>query len=237
MRPIVKTVNLVKKFGEFIAVNRVNMEFYEGQLTSIIGPNGAGKTTLINVITGKFYPEEGSIYLYDKDITRIPPHRRIRMGLNRTFQIINIFPKLTVYENVKIPALSRDKKNADAIVEEILDLLNLKQYADSPAGILPFGVQKLIEISMALATKPKVLFLDEPTAGLNPVEKEAVMEAIKSLAKNTTVIVIEHDMDVVFEISERIVVMHQGQVIADGPPEQIASDERVIEVYLGESYE
>ncbi|MEM1546932.1 MAG: ABC transporter ATP-binding protein [Candidatus Methanomethylicia archaeon] len=233
MGEIVRVDGVTKKFGGFVALNRVSLSINEFETTSIIGPNGAGKTTLINVITGKLHPENGRIYLYGRDITGLPPSRRVMLGLNRTFQIINIFQNMTVYENILISALSQGKDNARETVDNVISRLKLSEYRDVKAFKLPHGLQRILELAIALATHPKILFLDEPTAGLNPAEKSSITSILEDLGSNISLVIVEHDMDVVFSLSKRVIVMHKGEVIADGKPQEISLDHRVKEVYLG----
>ncbi|MCS7116066.1 MAG: ABC transporter ATP-binding protein, partial [Nitrososphaerales archaeon] len=209
-----------------------------------------GKTTLINLLTGKLRPDSGSIIFKGEDITKLPAHKRVWKGINRSFQIINFFPALSVFENIAIPTLSLMHKSLDIRsnfkelsdvkekVEKILSDINLLDKKDLPAKALSHGDQRLLELGMAMATDPQLLFLDEPTAGLSPVEKPYVLEPIKRLSseKRATFVVVEHDMDVVFSISDRIVVMHRGKIISDGKPEEIRRDRVVREVYLGEEF-
>jgi ABC-type branched-subunit amino acid transport system ATPase component len=200
-------------------------------VTAIIGPNGAGKTTLINVITGRLKPDSGRIFFMGRDITGASPHKIVRLGIARTFQIINLFRSLSVYQNVLISSLS--KKGSDVDVDGIIKRLGLDGYRDTEVYKLPHGLQRLVEIAVALATKPRLLLLDEPTAGLNVDEKRDVASLISEIAKQIPVVLVEHDMDIVFSISKRIIVMNRGEVIADGPPSEIADNARVKEIYLG----
>lgn len=247
---ILQTVKLKKYFGEIHAVDDVDLKVGRRELLSIIGPNGAGKTTLINVLTGNLPADSGEIYFEGKKITRMPVHSRIKLGINRSFQIVNIFPGLTVFQNVQVPVISFKKKSLKMFdnlkklrdvsdeVERILKTVGLEDKKNTLAGTLSHGDQKLLEIAMALATKPKLLFLDEPTAGMNPVERERTLEFIRKLHSETdiTIIIVEHDMDVVFAVSQRILVMNRGQIIVDGKPSEIRESKLVREVYLGEEF-
>ena len=232
-REILRVEGVVKKFGDFTALNGVNLSIFSDGITSIIGPNGAGKTTLINVITGRLKPDKGRVLFMGRDITGMSPHKIVKLGIARTFQIINLFTSLTVYQNVLIASLSRGK-NANSDADDILSKLHLEKYRDLEVYKLPHGIQRIVEIAVALATKPKLLFLDEPTAGLNISEKEEVISVIKSLGSEIPIVLVEHDMDVVFNISKRIIVMNRGEVLAEGSPNDIAEDKRVREIYLGE---
>jgi ABC-type branched-subunit amino acid transport system ATPase component len=228
---ILRVENLVKRFGDFTALNGVSLAIRGDGVTAIIGPNGAGKTTLINVITGRLKPDSGRIFFMGRDITGASPHKIVRLGIARTFQIINLFRSLSVYQNVLISSLS--KKGSDVDVDGIIKRLGLDGYRDTEVYKLPHGLQRLVEIAVALATKPRLLLLDEPTAGLNVDEKRDVASLISEIAKQIPVVLVEHDMDIVFSISKRIIVMNRGEVIADGPPSEIADNARVKEIYLG----
>ncbi len=229
---ILESQNLTKSFTGLIAVNNVSLSFEPQSITAIIGPNGAGKTTFVNLCTGMFKPDSGRIIFNGEDITNFSPEKRVQIGISRTFQIINIFPKLTVMQNVKIPLLSRGKIENE--LESILEIFQLDEKKDVLASELSHGDQKILEMAMAMATKPKILFLDEPMAGVNPVERSRIIDLIKDLRKKEklTIIIVEHDMDVVFRIAERITVMNRGSVIADGTPEEIRNNATVKEVYL-----
>ncbi|MEN3047210.1 MAG: ABC transporter ATP-binding protein [Candidatus Caldarchaeales archaeon] len=230
-REVLRTEGLVKRFGEFVAVNRVSLSFEEGERTAIIGPNGAGKTTFINLVTGQLRADEGKVLLNGRDITGQSPHERVKEGLNRTFQIPSVFKSLTVEQNLMVASSTA---GADAgEVRGLIEGLGLKHYLTTRAALLPYGLMKVLELGMALLSKPSVLFLDEPTAGLNVGEKERIVSLLQSLPSSVTLVVVEHDMDVVFTLARRIVVMHRGEVLADGAPQAIAADSRVREVYLG----
>ncbi|MEM1943906.1 MAG: ABC transporter ATP-binding protein [Candidatus Caldarchaeum sp.] len=230
-KEVLKTTGLVKKFGEFVAVNNVSLSFEQGERTAIIGPNGAGKSTFINVVSGQLAADDGSVFLNGRDITKASAHERVKMGLNRTFQIPSVFKSLTVRDNLTVALSSRktDARNFHNIVDE----LGLTPYMSVKAGQLPYGLMKILELGMAILSEPGVLFLDEPTAGLNVGEKERIVSLLRRLPADMSILMVEHDMDVVFAFSRRVVVMHRGEVIADGPPEKIAGDEKVKEVYLG----
>jgi branched-chain amino acid transport system ATP-binding protein len=248
MSVLLRAEDVSKRFGQFVAVNRVTLELEAGVLTSIIGPNGAGKTTLINVLTGSLPADGGRIFLDGEDITRLPTDQRVRKGISRSFQITNIFPQMTVAQNVLLPVLARQGRAGQAFVrydnyadsqrevESLLRRLGLWEMRDSPAGELAHGHQRRLEIGMAIAPNPRLCFLDEPTSGMNPLERTEVLEVIKGLAteRDVTFVVVEHDMDMVFSISERIVVMHKGEIIADGTPAEIRDNPEVRDVYLGE---
>lgn len=249
--PLLEIKNLNKAFGRVLAANNVNLTFESGVLTSIIGPNGAGKSTLINMLSGSLPVDSGQIYFQGKDITGLPVHRRVRMGLCRSFQIVNVFPELTVFDNVQIPVLAVQKramrlfypvKKEAGVREEVAEVLNrvgLASEAQTEASALSHGDQRLLEVGVALAARPRLLFLDEPTAGMNPVERKRILEDIRRLSEEgkTTFVIVEHDMDVVFSLSDRVIVLHHGEVIGDGTTEEIQNSARVREVYLGEEVE
>jgi len=239
---------LYKSFGRVSAAHDVNLDFESGVLTSIIGPNGAGKSTLINLLSGALRPDSGQILLEGRDITHLPIHHRVRLGLCRSFQVVNVFPNLTVFDNLQIPVLALMKRahrifrpvkrevEAHRRVAEILERVGLGAEAQTPASALSHGDQRLLEVGIALAARPKLLFLDEPTSGMNPVERSRVLENIRNLAQRqeTTFVIVEHDMDVVFSLSDRVIVLHYGVVIGDGTTEAIRNNPKVREVYLGE---
>jgi len=248
MSELLRTEGLRKCFGDLAAVDGVNLNLEADVLTSIIGPNGAGKTTLINLLTGNISPDSGKVFFKGVDITKMPTDKRVKRGICRSFQIMNIFPRLTVFKNVQLPVLSvlnkslkpfsrlDDHRDAVAEVERILKEVGLWEKKDLLAGELSHGDQRLLEISMAIAAKPELCFLDEPSSGMNPVERVKVLELIKSLSteREVTFTIVEHDMDVVFSLSERIIVMNRGKIIADGEPAQIRENKEVRDVYLGE---
>ncbi|MBU0516721.1 MAG: ABC transporter ATP-binding protein [Proteobacteria bacterium] len=246
--PLLKTDSLSKAFGKVVCARELDLAFQAGVLTSIIGPNGAGKSTLINVITGSLTADNGRIYFLGKDITRLPIHRRVKQGLCRSFQVVNVFPHLSVFENVGIPILTvlrrghrfwRPLAKEARVHEEVMALLErvgLANEARRLATELSHGDQRLLEVAIALAARPKLLFLDEPTAGMNPVERGQIMEDIRRLNDegSTTFVIVEHDMDVVFSLSDRILVLHRGEIICDGDPARVSGDALVRECYLGE---
>ncbi len=245
---ILETRKLSNFFGMVCTARELDLSFAEGQLTSIIGPNGAGKSTLINLLTGHLPVQSGRVLFRGRDITGLSTHKRVRMGICRSFQIVNVFPRLTVLENVMIPVLALAGRSrrlfaraagesaARREAEGVLERVGLSGTRDTAATMLSHGDQRLLEVGVALAARPALLFLDEPTAGMNPVERVRLLENIRALSREgrTTFVIVEHDMDVVFSLSERVVVMHRGEVICDGPPEAARSDARVKEVYLGD---
>jgi len=237
-----------KRFGHFAAIDGVDLMLPAGRLTAIIGPNGAGKTTLINLATGALFPDSGAIHFKGEAITHLATHHRVRKGLSRSFQIMNIFWRLPVLENVLLPVLSRRgragaplsrlerEKDAVAEAEQILRDIGLAEARDAPAGALSHGDQRLLELGIAIAPRPELCFLDEPSSGLTPVERTTVLTLIRKLSaeRHTTFVIVEHDMDVVFSLADWIVVMNRGRVLAEGSPAQIRAKREVREVYLGE---
>ncbi len=239
--------NTTKAFGSLIAVNDVTLSVAPGELRAIIGPNGAGKTTFFNLITGFFPPTSGQIMLDGQDITNLTATQRVKLGMGRTFQITEIFPELTVHENVRIAVEAasgyslhmwtsrHDATRVRAGIDEILTLTNLTTKADRLVGELSHGDQRAAEIAMALALKPRVLLLDEPTAGMGEHETYQVAGLIRRLHKNSnyTIVLIEHDMRVVFNLADRITVLTEGTMLADGTPTEIADNPAVQAAYLG----
>jgi len=239
--------SLCKSFGGVTAVMDVSLSVEKGDLRSIIGPNGAGKTTLFNLLTGHISVDSGNIYFKDRKITKLQPHSIARIGIGRSFQRISIFPRLSVFENVHVGILSRERKSykmlwpARRMVRtetlEILEAIGLAHQAGNLAATLPHGDQKRLELGITLALGPELLLLDEPTAGMSPEERFSIIELIGNLVKERglTLLFTEHDMDIVFSISERVTVLHQGKVIAEGSPDEIRTNPEVQSVYLGEA--
>ncbi len=234
-----------RNFGGVLALSNVSFEVEPGECRLIIGPNGAGKTTLFNILSGAFPVSGGTVTLFNRDITNLPASERARMGLSRTFQITNLFPRLTVLENVLL-ALQATDKNAFSLVrrmranrplyqraDTMLREWNLTAIAGRTAKDISYGEQRQIDLILAMALAPKVLLLDEPTAGLSVAEVVRVVGMIRSLPKDMTILMIEHDMDVAFDLADRITVLHQGRLIADGDVEAIRNDPQVTEIYLG----
>jgi branched-chain amino acid transport system ATP-binding protein len=244
---LLRTENLTKSFGALAAVNGVSLAVEAGTLHSIIGPNGAGKTTLFNLLTGTFAPSSGRILLDEKDITGTPAHRVAHLGLARSYQRTSVFPAFTLLENVWVAAFATDSswkgllwKNANdfsGVREKAFQALKdvgLEEKAHRPAREISHGEQRQLELAIALAAAPRVLLLDEPAAGVPGAESGIIVETIESLPAEIAVLIIEHDMDLVFRIARRITVLAQGSVLVEGTPEEIARDPRVREVYLGE---
>ncbi|HET7788456.1 MAG TPA: ATP-binding cassette domain-containing protein [Myxococcales bacterium] len=246
MTALLEVRGVTKAFDDFTAVAGVDLALEEGGITAVIGPNGAGKTTLINLLAGKLRPDRGSIVFAGKDVTRLPPSARVREGMARTFQVTNVFPRLTVEENVSVPVLARTGEalrafnRLDAMedvrprVRKLLETVGLAGRAIEHAAVLSHGDRRLLEIALALACEPRMLLLDEPTAGMGSGERDRVLDQIRRLS-GLTILLVEHDMEVVFGLASRIVVLHQGKVVADGPPQQIRDDARVREIYLGDA--
>src|SRR5512135_2832602 len=244
--PYLETQELCKYFGGLKAVDQVNFQVEEGQLKSIIGPNGAGKTTLFNLLSGLYIPTKGKIFFRGKDITDKKMNQISQIGVTKTFQITHIFPRLTVFENVRISAQSRKAsfnfwRKADSLDDindktmKILERVQLVKSSDRVASTLSHGEKKYLEIGIALATDPKLLLLDEPTAGMSPAETVLAMELIRNLRDglNLTILLVEHDMNVVMNISDEVMCLNEGVVLACGTPREISGNESVQKVYLG----
>jgi branched-chain amino acid transport system ATP-binding protein len=240
MDVILETIHLRKEFGSLIAVDDVSIQIARGITHSIIGPNGAGKTTLFNLLTGNHRPTRGTVFFKGQDITHLPVHRRAHIGIGRSFQITNIFPNLTVLENVRLAVQSLHGGNADTQrAKEMLDLMGLSDAALAPATVLPHGGKRKLELAILLAADPELLLLDEPTAGMASEQVPELMKIIGDIARrdDKTIVMVEHNMNVVMGISDWITVMNAGSVLAEGTPEQIAADKTVQSVYLGELYD
>jgi len=231
--------SVTKRFGGLTAVRAVSLEVRRGDLLGIIGPNGAGKTTLFNVIAGYDRPEEGRIVFEGRDVTGLPAHAISRLGLTRTFQIVKPFGNLSVADNVMIGALTRLPRVRDARVEaeRVIALCGLGPHAAARARALPIGLRKRLEVARALATRPRLLLLDEVMAGLNPSELAGIIDLVRRVhAEGLTLIVIEHVMAAMMRLAQRIVMLHHGEKIAEGTPQEIAHDRRVIDAYLGDEF-
>ena len=234
-----------KSFEDFMAVNGATLTVGKGEIVAVIGPNGAGKTTLFNLITGALKRDKGRIIFKGEDISELPPYEICKKGISRSYQIVNIFPRLNVFRNVQVAVLSQQKRSSNLFrpaqniaVEEtrrILESVGLLDKERSIAGSLSHGDQKILEIAIALGNEPELLILDEPTAGMSPEETSATMELIKRLAqmRGLTILFCEHDMDIVFSIAQSIMVMHQGRTLIQGKPEEVRNNPFVQEAYLG----
>ena len=234
-----------KSFDDFKAVNSADLTVEKGRLTAVIGPNGAGKTTLFNLITGQLKPDKGKILFHNEDLSKFPPYEICRKGIARSFQIANIFPRLTVFRNVQVSVLSQQRKSVRLFrpartlaveeTQEILENVGLSDKADATAGSLAHGDQRTLEIAIALGNNPELLVLDEPTAGMSAEETAATMALIRRLtdSQRLTILFCEHDMEVVFNVAQSIMVMHQGLTIMQGEPDAVRNSSRVQECYLG----
>ncbi len=246
--PILSVQGLTRTFGGVRAVNAVSLDIQPGETVALIGPNGAGKTTLYNMLSGRLRPSAGRILYRGRDITGQPPHRITRLGISRSFQINNIFTELTARQNVEVALTALHRKTFRLFriasrdqalhqeADEVLQHLGLAEYATTRAGVLSYGDKRLLEIAIVLATRPRVVLLDEPTAGMTPEETHRIIDLIGELAAsgNYTFLITEHDMSVVFNLSRRICVLHRGQLLATGTPEEIRANSEVRQAYLGE---
>jgi branched-chain amino acid transport system ATP-binding protein len=245
MNTILRIDNLFKDFSGLEVLFEVNLEIFEGERHTIIGPNGSGKTTLFNLITGLYRPSRGKIFFYDRDITGWSAYHIARLGLSRSFQIINNFPKMTVYQNVRSAVVSRLNRrfnwttllNRDREIEQesdrVIDLLSLHDVRDVLASELSYGKQRHLELALTMARDPILIMLDEPTAGLNSEETRNAVDLIRRLTEGRTLLMVEHDMDVVFKLADRITVLSYGRILATGAPDVIRSNEEVKKAYLG----
>jgi len=246
MTVALETRNLVKRFGAFMATNDVSLSVRQGARHALIGPNGAGKTTLINLLTGALTPSSGQVLLGGEDITNLPAHARVGRGLSRTFQINQLFGDFTPLESVMLAIgerkghgwrawkpLSGDRDVADEAAQ-LLERFRLVDTMGVPTTLLPYGKQRLLEIALAIATRPRVLLLDEPAAGVPEEERHEVLSIVRDLPPDVTVVLIEHDMDLVFSFADRISVLAAGSLFAEGTVEEISRDRHVKAIYLGE---
>jgi branched-chain amino acid transport system ATP-binding protein len=246
MAPVLETKGLVKQFGGITATDDVTLSVEKGARHALIGPNGAGKTTIINLLTGVLRPTAGTIHLEGQDITGMEAHKRVQLGIARTFQINQLFADLTPLETIGLAVSERMELGRQwwrvvgskgVVIEESVELLerfHLADVMDARTADLPYGKQRLLEIALAIACRPRVLLLDEPAAGVPEAERHDILSAVAALPKDVTVLLIEHDMDIVFSFADRISVLVNGALFVEGPPEEVAADPRVKAVYLGE---
>jgi branched-chain amino acid transport system ATP-binding protein len=243
--PLLRTEGLSRAFGGLQAVRGVSLDLVPGEIRAIIGPNGAGKTTLVGMISGRVAPSAGRVVFKGRDITRLPAHDRVMLGIVYTFQIMSIYRTLPVFDNLALPVqrrlmrrtldrLALDPRAVARGVETALARIGLDGAAGQTAGALPYGHQRLLDIAMALALAPEVLILDEPTQGLSPDEIARLLALIKQIASEVTIVLIEHNMQVVLEIAQRVTVMDAGRILAEGTPAEIEANPDVQRVYLGQ---
>ena len=243
---VLETRGLCKSFGALTVAEQINFRLEAGSRHALIGPNGAGKTTFVNLLTGRLTPTSGQVFIGGQDVTALPQAERVRRGLGRTFQINSLFKKMSVLDNVALGVAERLKvadklwqpaRAFNAVRDESMALLELLGIA-ADAGLritdLPYGKQRLVEIAIALGLQPKVLLLDEPAAGVPSMESDRILQALDALPADIAILIIEHDMDLVFRFAKRITVLVQGEVLCEGTPQEIAADKRVHQVYLGE---
>jgi branched-chain amino acid transport system ATP-binding protein len=245
--PLLKCKGLVRRFGALVAVDNVDMSIEPGEVRAVIGPNGAGKSTLFNLVTGTLKPSAGEIVFAGERITALPVHAVAQKGIARTFQRCHIFPALTARENVRIAAQARDSQrwrllggggvlgSSAAVADTALERLRLTRFAGVPAAMLSHGDQRLLEVAMAVAQKPRLLMLDEPTQGLSIEETDRAINILKGMLSDgeLSVILVEHDMEVVFKLADKITVLHRGRVLADGVPAEVSANAEVKSAYLG----
>ncbi len=248
MTAILATEGLTKNFGGLTAVASVSLQFEEGKLTSVIGPNGAGKTTFFNLLTGLIKPDSGKIVFKGEDITKLPIHGIVRRGISRSFQIINLFNEMTLFENVWLGVQAQqghgteffaDSDRFSSIRDETFRVIKetgLSGKEETPVKLLSYGDRRILEITLSLTPKPSLLLLDEPTSGLMSEDRKRISEFMKKISSRLTLVCVEHDMDVVMSISDHIVVLAQGSVLAQGMPNEIRGNQKVQEAYLGGQY-
>lgn len=245
MTAILEVDHVSRRFGKFVALNDVSVKFHQNKLTAIIGPNGAGKSTFFNVVSGAFPPSEGTIRFQGRDITGLASHEFARIGIAKSFQITNVFKQLSALENVRVAAQMRRTRfqifrprSAYAELtdhaEQLLERVGLASLRDKPASDLAHGQQRALEVAMALAAEPTLLLMDEPTAGMSPEETTVMMKLIERLAAERTVILVEHKMKLVMGLCERLIVLHHGEFLAEGTPDEIRANSEVRRVYLGQ---
>jgi branched-chain amino acid transport system ATP-binding protein len=247
MPPALEVRGLSKRFGSLEVARNVSVQLEEGARCALIGPNGAGKTTLINLIGGRVKPSAGEIWIGGRDVTAMSEAARVKAGVGRTFQITSLFRRLTIEENLALAAAERfgvagllrpnraARARVDARVAEILELLHLEREPGRPVEVLPYGVQRMVELGIALALEPKILLLDEPAAGVPRADVGIIFDAIEKLPPSMAVLLIEHDIDVVFRFARRVVVLVSGAILVEGTPSQISEDAQVRALYLGDA--
>jgi branched-chain amino acid transport system ATP-binding protein len=245
MTAAVTIYNLAKVFGGLRAVDGVSLQIAPGERRALIGPNGAGKTTLFHCVTGTLRASSGSVKLFDNDITDVPEHRRTKLGMGRTFQITNVITDLSLAENLALAIVGTDRRKwiwnraleslADIRMQALagLDAVGLKERADEPVKRLSYGERRQLELALALGAHPRVLFLDEPCAGLSSSERQRIVKMVRALPRDITMVMIEHDMDVALGLADRVTVMNRGRVMVEGTPAEIQSDPQVRDVYFG----
>ncbi len=244
--PLLRTDRLIKRFGGLIATDTVSIDVHQGEIHALIGPNGAGKTTLVGQLTGNLAPDAGTIHFAGRDVTRLPTHARVRLGLARSFQITSVLREFTALENVALAVQAhaghsfrfladvRRDETLRAPARQGLEAVGLSARADTPAAALSHGEQRQLEIAMALAGDPKLLLLDEPTAGMGVEESQRMIDFLRALKGNRAMLLIEHDMDAVFQLADRITVLVYGRAIASGTPDEIRANAEVRQAYLGD---
>jgi ABC-type branched-subunit amino acid transport system ATPase component len=249
MSSVLETRGLCKSFGALTVAEQINFRLEPGSRHALIGPNGAGKTTFVNLLTGRLAPTSGQVFIGGQDVTALPQAERVRRGLGRTFQINTLFKKMTVLDNVALGVAERlqvadqiwqPARALKAVRDEsmaLLELLGISADAGLRITDLPYGKQRLVEIAIALGLQPKVLLLDEPAAGVPSMESDRILQALDALPTDMAILIIEHDMDLVFRFAKRITVLVQGEVLCEGSPQEIAADKRVHQVYLGEQHD
>jgi branched-chain amino acid transport system ATP-binding protein len=236
---LLEGIKVSKNFGGLAAVSNVDFELEQGEILGLIGPNGAGKTTLFNLISGAFKVKSGTIRFKEHNINGLPPHKICRLGIARTFQLVKVFSHLTVFENVLMGSLfgmsnSLSSEESAKVANEMIAFVGLTDFREYPAGDLTLVNQKKVEVARALSTKPEILLLDEIMAGLNPTEVTQAIQLVKNIRdKGITIIMIEHVMHAIMNVCNRIIVLHHGEKIAEGTPQEIANNQKVIEIYLG----
>jgi branched-chain amino acid transport system ATP-binding protein len=247
--PLLECKGLVRRFGALVAVDNVDLSVEPGEIRAVIGPNGAGKSTVFNLITSVLKPSAGQVFFAGEDVTGMPVHQVAQKGIARTFQLCHVYPALTARENVRIAAQARDQARwrflgggsvlgrSTAVADEAIERMRLSRFADVTAAMLSHGDQRLLEVAMAIAQKPRLLMLDEPTQGLSIEETGRAVQILKDLlaAGDLSVLLVEHDMEVVFKLADNITVLHRGRVIADGPPAAVRANADVRSAYLGGS--